>query len=1106
MSQVIATIVEIQGEVLAQNTLGEVRLLDAGSKLYEGETIKTGVNGFVVLQLSGEEMVTIQSNQLVELTDNVLADKVVEQSDSIQEQSIEEVLAILQSGGDLTEQLEAPAAGGADATDNGGAMTLRLLSLAEAEGAQYQEEGGVPIVSRVVETVTPSIYTPNTFVTTETIEPTDADTPLPIEENSLPIAVSDGFELVEDSIFSGSVASNDVLSNDGGNIFNIETLPENGTIEFAKDGNFTYTPNDNYHGDDSFSYTLTDANGDSSTATVNIIITPVTDAMADLNETITTPEDTPVSGNVLDNLTDTDSTSHSVTSFTVEGSTYAPGTTATVAGGTLSIASNGAYTFTPDANFNGNMPQATYSIVDNNDASDTDTSTLDVTVTPVNDPPVITEGTFADVSEANLADGTQPDSALLTDSSDNHISIVDSDSGDEIWINGIKVVNSDNSLTGNSVVTDSGTLTFTSYEDSQLNYTYTLNDNHVSDVVTYDDTVTVRTEAGDVGGDVIKIAQIIDDAPTYFTTDPVVIQSDGSDSGLASLNFSVDDGADNYGSLHFKTDSSGNLLDPPELYFNSGSGTQLVNWVLTQEGTVATGQVNGINVITISLNGAADSYSVTSNADGTFLAPGETLPTVNSALTTANNKLYSGAVNIEGSIIDIVITGSDRINTTPKDIGIGDQWLEDGEHVTISFYTNSTLNGSSNVLSFDGPAEAAPIVNFNLLVYQVGGNKTASFDVHVIDSNGIESPYGVYTNVTEGSTITISSSSEFTDIVGVKVYGTGGKFSMQAGDLDYLNPSDLSFDMSIVGTDADNDSVDSSITIGIDQDSIDGVLIDGEPATTYGQIIDGFVGGLAYETSSGITGFTSENGGFNYKTGDTISFSIGNVLLGTIAADDLSEAMTDGKLFLQEIAGVEQTDLNHEYVENMAVLLQTLDSNADVNDGIQISAAMHEAFSDDTFDLSTISGEELHTILEDNGLTPVSEEDAMAHVQEMLVESADIDPSEINEHIADMDPSEFDEQTSDNEPLVDSDEDLDYSLVIAAESSTETGLLLSSTDENPPIPIEELISDQNDSAFDNKDAPQIISTVAAVDNSVPVPDDVAQQLINDELDTEDVDR
>ncbi|MFZ2949580.1 MAG: Ig-like domain-containing protein, partial [Desulfuromonadaceae bacterium] len=42
-------------------------------------------------------------------------------------------------------------------------------------------------------------------------------------------------------------------------------------------GSFTYTPNANYNGPDSFTYTITDANGDTSTATVAIGVTPVND-------------------------------------------------------------------------------------------------------------------------------------------------------------------------------------------------------------------------------------------------------------------------------------------------------------------------------------------------------------------------------------------------------------------------------------------------------------------------------------------------------------------------------------------------------------------------------------------------------------------------------------------------------------------------------------------------------------------------------------------------------------------------------------------------------------------------------------------------------------
>ncbi|MDX1352075.1 MAG: hypothetical protein R3254_03625 [Thiomicrorhabdus sp.] len=357
------------------------------------------------------------------------------------------------------------------------------------------------------------------------------------------------------------------------------------------------------------------------------------------------------------------------------------------------------------------------------------------------------------------------------------------------------------------------------------------------------------------------------------------------------------------------------------------------------------------------------------------------------------------------------------------------------------------------------------------------------FDVYVIDSSGNESLYGSYEDILAGSSVSISSSNVTTDIVAVKIVGTGDRFSIQAGDLDYLNPSDLSFDMSIIGSDADNDSVESSIIIGLDQDSVDGVLING-------QIVDGFVGGLAYETSSGISGLTSSSGGFNYRAGDTITFSIGNVILASIAANELSDAMTDGKLFLQEIAGVEYADLNNEYVENMAVLLQTLDSNADANDGIQISTAMHETFSDDSFDLTTISGEELQSILIDNGLTPVSEEVAMAHVQEMLEELANVDSSEFDEHIPDTDM------------LVDleGDEDIDVTTIINTEVTEEVAV---QAEQTSSIPVDDLINEQESEVIDDGAQSQVqVAQDIGVGSDSSVAGDSVQQLIDDELETE----
>ncbi|MBK8577074.1 MAG: cadherin-like domain-containing protein [Candidatus Accumulibacter sp.] len=46
---------------------------------------------------------------------------------------------------------------------------------------------------------------------------------------------------------------------DGGNTSALPTGPSHGSVVVNADGSFTYTPDADYHGPDSFTYTLTDA-------------------------------------------------------------------------------------------------------------------------------------------------------------------------------------------------------------------------------------------------------------------------------------------------------------------------------------------------------------------------------------------------------------------------------------------------------------------------------------------------------------------------------------------------------------------------------------------------------------------------------------------------------------------------------------------------------------------------------------------------------------------------------------------------------------------------------------------------------------------------------
>ncbi|MBO1907986.1 tandem-95 repeat protein [Microvirga sp. 3-52] len=133
------------------------------------------------------------------------------------------------------------------------------------------------------------------------------------------------------------------------------------------------------------------------------------------DDTTITNEDTAVTGNVITAGgsgdvadADPDGDSLSVTSFMIAGNAtpHNPGDSVLIAGvGTFTLGSTGAYSFTPVADWNGTVPTITYTISDAEGG--TDTANLVITVTPVNDGPVITGGdqSGAVIEEGNLDNG-----------------------------------------------------------------------------------------------------------------------------------------------------------------------------------------------------------------------------------------------------------------------------------------------------------------------------------------------------------------------------------------------------------------------------------------------------------------------------------------------------------------------------------------------------------------------------------------------------------------------------------------------------------------------------------------------------------------------------
>ncbi|HRX25000.1 MAG TPA: Ig-like domain-containing protein, partial [Chitinophagales bacterium] len=182
----------------------------------------------------------------------------------------------------------------------------------------------------------------------------------------------------------------------------------------------TFVPDGNWFGTTTFDYNATDGtNWAVEDAQVIITINSSNDAPVAVNDEVTTPEDTPVAGTVLTNDSDPEGDQLTVTQFVIGSTTYLAGVTATIPGvGTLVINSNGSFQFVPVLNYNGSVPAATYTITDGNGGFDT--ADLLITVTAVNDPPVLVDDAYtlcsSTTSSGNiLTNGdADPDGTALT--------------------------------------------------------------------------------------------------------------------------------------------------------------------------------------------------------------------------------------------------------------------------------------------------------------------------------------------------------------------------------------------------------------------------------------------------------------------------------------------------------------------------------------------------------------------------------------------------------------------------------------------------------------------------------------------------------------------
>jgi ELWxxDGT repeat protein/VCBS repeat-containing protein len=206
--------------------------------------------------------------------------------------------------------------------------------------------------------------------------------------NDTPVANNDAYSTNEDTALT--VSAPGVLGNDtdadGTLTATSPSTPNNGSLVLNPNGSFTYTPDANFNGSDSFTYVADDGTGGTATATVNLTVTAVNDAPVATNDAYSTNEDTPltlVAPWVLGNDTDADA------------DTLTAGSASTPANGSVALNADGSFTYTPNANFNGS-DAFTYVASDGNGG--TSVATVSIAVSPVNDAPVANADSYGPIA------------------------------------------------------------------------------------------------------------------------------------------------------------------------------------------------------------------------------------------------------------------------------------------------------------------------------------------------------------------------------------------------------------------------------------------------------------------------------------------------------------------------------------------------------------------------------------------------------------------------------------------------------------------------------------------------------------------------------------
>lgn len=416
--------------------------------------------------------------------------------------------------------------------------------------------------------------------------------------NDAPVAIDDYYTPIEDTVFNNhslSVLDNDIDADNSSAELTAE-LVENtthGTLQFNENGSFTYNPDPNFSGIDTFTYQAFDGLNYSNEATVTLSVQNVNDPPVAINDSYNTSENTQLivdSPGVLGNDYDVDD-GDELTALRILGPYH----------GTLNFYGDGSFDYMPNTDFHG-YDSFSYQAFDGTAGSNI--ANVTIFVNDTNEPPIanndsytVIEDTWLNMSSPGvLQNDTDPDDSPqpLTCEIKTNAS------------HGFLQLNADGSFSylSNENYTGFDTFSYLAFDGEN-----------------YSQPATVTISISNVNDAPVAVNNLytIDEDTTLFVQAPGVLSNDyDAESAVANLTAMLTSNV-SVGNLSFFTNGSFTYQPDPNYFGIVNFTYQAFDGMLYSNNATVKIIVNSVNDIPVALN---ESYLTSKNATVHIPGPG----------------------------------------------------------------------------------------------------------------------------------------------------------------------------------------------------------------------------------------------------------------------------------------------------------------------------------------------------------------------------------------------------------------------------------------------------------------------------------------------------